>query len=149
MSRASVLRSGGGRGFIAGKAQIRARPGREAAMIPLGVGLVWWPGLDALCRDPKGPVEVVELEPETFWRMDGEAFDSSLAGTLAGLAQPKLLHGVGAPFAGSLPAPPGHLPAFRREIARLGPAWASDHLAFNRSTLDGETANTAIFLPPQ
>jgi uncharacterized protein (UPF0276 family) len=118
-------------------------------MIPLGVGLVWWPGLDALCRDPRGPVEVVELEPETFWRVEGDGFHSSLADALAGLAQPKLLHGVGAPFAGSHPAPSGHLAAFRREIARLGPAWISDHLAFNRVTLDGDTANTGIFLPPQ
>ncbi len=118
-------------------------------MIPLGVGLVWWPGLDALCRDSKGPVEVVELEPETFWRTEGEEFRSSLADALAGLAQPKLLHGVGAPFAGSRTAPPGHLAAFRREIARLGPAWISDHLAFNRAALDGDMANTAIFLPPQ
>ena len=35
---------------------------------PLGVGLVYAPGLEPLIRGEPGLVDVLEIEPQTFWR---------------------------------------------------------------------------------
>jgi uncharacterized protein (UPF0276 family) len=69
----------------------------------LGVGVVWWPSLDALCRDREGLVDVIEVEPEAYWvpTSGGRKFRSFLPGALEHLLQPKLLHGVGAPLGGT------------------------------------------------
>ena len=64
----------------------------------LGVALMWWPELDALCRNGEGLVDAIELEPETFWAppSQGRATRSHLGAAVAHLPQPKLLHGVAA-----------------------------------------------------
>jgi uncharacterized protein (UPF0276 family) len=133
------------------------RPSREAAVATsYGVGIVWWPELDRLCRPGEGLVHVTEVEPETFWvpRPDPEGgFISRLPRALGHLSGPKLLHGVGAPFGGSAPQTAPHLAALSGDIAALRPAWISDHLSFNRYTRDDEkkpdeTIFTGFFLPP-
>jgi uncharacterized protein (UPF0276 family) len=96
----------------------------------LGVGLVWQPGLDPLCRPNEGLVDAVEVEPESFWRPTADgAFQSLLPILLAHLPQPILLHGVGAVLGGTAPPRPGHAAAFAGDIARLQPAFVSEHLS--------------------
>lgn len=119
----------------------------------LGVGIVWWPALDELCRPAEGLVDVIEAEPESFWvpRSDGQGFRSYLGEALAHLPQPKILHGVGGPLAGTCPSPPGHEAAFAADIARLRPAYVSEHLNFSRF-LPGPgiaPASTGFLLPPR
>jgi uncharacterized protein (UPF0276 family) len=125
------------------------RPQHEATPIPkLGVGVVWWPDLDPLCRAGEGLVQCIEAEPETFW-IAGAGFTSRLAGALAHLPQPKLLHGVGAPFGGSMPQTSAHRAALAGDIAAVRPAWISDHLSFNQFAAAGSRAVcTGFFLPP-
>jgi uncharacterized protein len=133
----------------------RRMPGRGPE---LGVGLVWWPPLDVLCRDTEGLVGVVEAEPEAFWfadrRGDGSAgFQSTLPQALDGLAQPKLLHGVAAPFGGCCPAPPGHIETFAGDVAHARPIWVSEHLSFSsfHHAAAGEAAISVfagVLLPP-
>jgi len=79
----------------------------------LGVGIVWWPPLDALCQEREGLVDVIEAEPEAYWvpASDAPGFRSFPAGALAHLPQPKLLHGVGAPLGGTCAPPDGHTAA--------------------------------------
>lgn len=100
----------------------------------LGVGIIWWPALDALCRESEGLVDVIEAEPETFWApaSDGLSFRSSLGESLRHLHQPKLLHGVGAPLGGTCPPPEGHLVALARDVAELRPEYVSEHLSLTR-----------------
>ena len=38
-------------------------------MQALGVGVVYWPILDPLLREPGSPATVVEIEPQAFWEM--------------------------------------------------------------------------------
>jgi uncharacterized protein (UPF0276 family) len=117
----------------------------------LGVGLVWWPALDLLCRPEEGLVDVIEAEPEAFWTSaaDGSRH-SDLAGALAHLPQPKLLHGVGAPLGGTWQAPAAQLGTLRRDIAALRPAHVSEHLSFShfhpRQSAAPVFAN--VMLPP-
>jgi hypothetical protein len=85
----------------------------------LGVGIVWWPPLDALCRAGEGLVDVIEAEPESYWiPLPGRpGFRSVLVEALAHLPQPKLLHGVGAPLGGPCGPPDGHTEMLARDIA--------------------------------
>lgn len=100
----------------------------------LGVGVVWWPPLDALCRESEGLVDVVEAEPEAFWvpTPDGLGFRSFVGEALSHLSQPKLLHSVGAPVGGTCIAPDGHANALARDVAELRPLYVSEHLSVTR-----------------
>jgi uncharacterized protein len=131
------------------------RPSRKAAATAdYGVGVVWWPELDTLCRPGEGLVHVLEVEPETFWIPHGTpntGFASSLPGLLGHRPQPKLLHGVGAPFGGGVKQSAAHQAALAGDIAALRPAWISDHLSFNQFVpVDGrhQAHSTGFFLPP-
>src|ERR1700741_1003744 len=95
----------------------------------LGVGVVWWPPLDALCRDRKGLVDVIEAEPEAYWvpTSGGRGFHSFLPGALEHLPQPKLLHGAGAPLCGTCSPPDGHTAAMAADVVALGPEHVSEH----------------------
>jgi uncharacterized protein (UPF0276 family) len=133
------------------------RSSREASAFPgHGVGIVWWPDLDPLCRPGEGLVRVIEVEPETFWVPSTEppvGFVSRLPQALAHLPGPKLLHGVGAPFGGGSTQSAAHLATLSGDIAALRPAWISDHLSFNRfvrpdACSPDQTMGTGFFLPP-
>ncbi|MBN9508768.1 MAG: DUF692 family protein [Alphaproteobacteria bacterium] len=118
----------------------------------LGVGVVWWPPLDALCRPGEGLIDVIEAEPEAFWipAPSGDGFRSLLADALSHLPQPKLLHGVGAPVGGTCPPPRGHAAAFARDVAALHPPFVSEHLSFRlfRERPGGPAVAAGFLLPP-
>ncbi len=122
----------------------------------LGVGVVWWPELDALCRPGEGLVHVIEAEPETFWIPRGgpdAGFTSRLPQALGHLSAPKLLHGVGAPFGGASAQSDAHLATLSGDIEAVRPAWISDHLCFNRFTRAGaggsdQSVSAGFLLPP-
>src|SRR5437764_13881278 len=94
----------------------------------LGVGVVWWPPLDALCCDREGLVDVIEAEPEAYWvpTSDGRGFRSFLPDALEHLPQPKLLHGVGAPLGGKCSPPVGHTAALAADVVALQPTHVSE-----------------------
>jgi len=122
----------------------------------LGIGIVWWPGLDPLCRPNEGLVQVIEAEPEVFWTQQPHSnpgFVSSLPAALRHLPQPKLLHGVGAPFGGRAAQSAAHRQTLAGDIEALRPAWISDHLSFDRFFPDTSCADTppvftGFFMPP-
>jgi uncharacterized protein (UPF0276 family) len=76
-------------------------------------------------------VDRIEVEPEAFWvrAPEGTGFRSFAGEALKHLAQPKLLHSVGAPVGGTCRAPEGHAAALAREIAELRPEYVSEHLS--------------------
>jgi uncharacterized protein (UPF0276 family) len=118
----------------------------------LGIGIVWWPALDRLCREGEGLIDVIEAEPEAFWAPapDGSGFSSLLAEALQHLRQPKLLHGVGAPVGGTCPPPDGHSVTLADDVARLHPEFVSEHLSFTRfrPRLDDPPVPAGFMLPP-
>ncbi|MGH6838159.1 MAG: DUF692 domain-containing protein [Methylocella sp.] len=117
----------------------------------LGIGIVWWPALDPLCRPSEGLIDVVEAEPEAFWMpmADGVGFRSFLRDALAHLPQPKLLHGVGAPLGGTCLSPDGHAAAIARDVAQIRPEFVSEHLSFTRfRTRRGAQPIVAGFMMP-
>ena len=85
-----------------------------------GVGVTFAPGLEPLLEAGDDLIDVVEVEPQTFW------FEGASAGALGASAtrivdalgsRPALVHGVGAPVGGTVaPTAP---------IARTSPPSAS------------------------
>lgn len=116
----------------------------------LGIGIVWWPALDPLCGPGEGLIDVIEAEPEAFWRPWGAGYQSDLPAALAHLPQPKLLHGVGAPLGGTCGPPCGHQAAFANDVAALQPRWISEHLSFSRFQPDNakHPVVAGFLLPP-
>jgi uncharacterized protein len=122
-------------------------------MRELGVGLVYWSALAPLFES--GEAAVLELEPQTLWTKAASTLgfvyrlNEPLFESIACLPQAKLMHGVGQPVGGSVDDPLEHLPLLRRMAERLRPAWASEHLSFNRVCRGGRVAECGFLLPPR
>ncbi|MCG7874109.1 MAG: DUF692 domain-containing protein [Candidatus Thiodiazotropha lotti] len=121
---------------------------------PLGVGLVYIPGLEPLFESPDVAVQVLELEPQVLWRYfpnRDQPYENQLEflKRLQALPQAKTVHGVGFPVGGSRIPDPRHIPPLREAIQTLNAAWASEHLVFNESVdAQGNPVQTGFFLPP-
>jgi uncharacterized protein (UPF0276 family) len=120
----------------------------------LGVGIVYWPGLEPLLLAPDTPAQVVEVEPQTFWfepggRHDDVRADPDVTRRIRALPQAKLVHGVGLPIASSLPLEPRRCALYRRTVTDLEATWASEHLAFNRAPGPAGAFGTGFLLPPR
>ena len=116
----------------------------------LGVGIIWWPAVDKLCLAREGLVDVIEVEPESFWVPCPGGFSSIPRGLLDHLPQPKLLHGVGAPLGGTCPPRAGHTESFVRDVLALHPEYVSEHLSVNhyRPSAGREPSFAGFLLPP-
>ena len=118
---------------------------------PLGVGLVYAPGLEPLIRGEPGLVDVLEIEPQTFWRkLAGGRYvvDTIRLNRLAELPGARIVHGVGFPVASVRPPDPAHLRPLVECITLTGAEWASEHLNFNRGE-DADGIYDAGFLLPR
>ena len=120
---------------------------------PLGVGLVYVPGLEPLFETGTQLVDVLELEPQTQWRRDTSTqtpyhHRKEFLSYLAELPQRKILHGVGFPVGGSRPPDPRQIPLFVETVDTLDAIWASEHLAFNQANGPNGLYQTGFFLPP-
>lgn len=127
-------------------------------MRALGVGMVWWQELAPLFAAPASPLSVLELEPQTLWERStggagsapGYRVNHELLAQVARLPQARLVHGVGHPLAGLVDDPLDWAGPLRRCIGVLRPAWASEHLAFNRfRNAAGGVEQTSFLLPPR
>jgi uncharacterized protein len=119
----------------------------------LGVGMVYWPTLDPLLREPNSLIDVVEVEPQTIWHKIANPntpyiVDKGVWQHLQSLPQPKLVHSVGLPVGGASLPNPEQLELFQSFTREVGAHWASEHLSFNQVSANGETWDTGFLLPP-
>ena len=117
----------------------------------LGVGIVYFPGLDALFRANASLVDVIEIEPQTLWRCRAAGryeADRDVVAGIAALPQRKLVHGVGCPVGGSVPPEEEQIALFVEAICDFGAPWASEHLSFNRAYGKAGAFNAGFLLPP-
>lgn len=118
----------------------------------LGIGIVWWPGLEPLTAEP-GLLDVVEIEPQAFFletqRHGRVLCPDAVIDELRAVPQAKLLHGVGTPVGSPRSLDPRQLPPLRRLRQALQPAWCSEHLAFQRADTPLGGCHTGFFLPPR
>ncbi|QUC58720.1 DUF692 family protein [Streptomyces sp. A2-16] len=116
-----------------------------------GVGLTYVPGLDDILHEVADLLDVVEIEPQSLWRVrgDGEiSVDEDVLERLADLPGARLLHGVGNPVGGSCLPDPRHAALFGELAGRLRAPWVSEHLAFNRVADGRDGFHTGFMLPP-
>lgn len=120
-------------------------------MSRLGVGLTYVPGLDRILDAAADLLDVVEIEPQTLWRVQGDGeivVDEEALGRLADVPGARLLHGVGNPVGGTCLPDPRHTALFGELADRLQAPWVSEHLAFNRVANGSGGFHTGFMLPP-
>jgi uncharacterized protein len=116
----------------------------------LGVGVIYSADLEPLFASPPEALSVIEVEPQTMWIEQPGRPGETLAPPgvndhLASLPYAKLVHSIGTPVGGSVPATEAQLPLLRESVRALGAPWASEHLAFNLTP----DFFTGFFLPPR
>ena len=119
----------------------------------LGVGLVYFQGFENFLASHAALIDVVEIEPQTFWYDKNEAcdafkYDPEVTDFLRAYEKPKLFHGVGYPIGGLILPPPAQFNTLRQQCSQLQPEWVSEHLSFNMFNDAGRTVNSGFLLPP-
>jgi uncharacterized protein len=119
----------------------------------LGIGLTWFAGLEPVLQANAGLVDVLEIEPQTFWRREPNSntlvVDQSSLDTLRRQPFAKLVHSVGFPVGGTLPPHAPDLELLRAVALDLETPWLSEHLSFNRVQDDEGTWHAGFLLPPR
>jgi uncharacterized protein len=121
------------------------------ALPRLGVGVVYAPGLEPLLEAGADVVDVLELEPQTFWFTDGPdgyRIDPRVLPRFADWPGAVLIHGVGFPVGGSVGVDAAAVAPFVAMIEALGAPWCSEHLSFNRAPEPGGPRNAGFLMPP-
>jgi uncharacterized protein (UPF0276 family) len=127
----------------------------------LGVGLTWFAGLEPALEANAGFIDVLEIEPQTFWRRapgdltsetgadQSQVVDLEVLRTLQANPIPKLMHGVGFPVGGTRPPQREALALLREMAIELNVPWVSEHLSFNQAATERGLHFTSFFLPPR
>lgn len=123
-------------------------------MPELGVGAVYWPGLEPLLKPCFDLIDVIEIEPQVFWLPNDSPHTPYVLNTRAfdklnAIALPKILHGVGFPVGSCRFPDPRHIRPLIDSIHTLDAQWTSEHLAFNSAMGEAGMFHTGFFLPPQ
>jgi uncharacterized protein len=115
----------------------------------LGVGMVHAPGLEPVLEAGGDLIDVIEIEPQLRRAPDGRyQLDDGLFAAAERFGQPKLIHGVGFPVGGTHCPDAADLGPFAAAIERTAPAWASEHLSFNKASVGGREFFGGFLLPP-
>lgn len=119
----------------------------------LGVGIVYFAGLEHWLEAAGGLVDLLEIEPQPFWFQSPSAearyrLNERAFARFREEPRPKLVHGVGFPIGGSEPPDPRALAPFVETARALASPWVSEHLSFNRARRAGTVFNTGVLLPP-
>jgi len=122
-------------------------------MKELGVGLVYFQGFEKFLVSHSSLIDVLEIEPQTFWydkndECDAFKYDTSVSDFLAAYEKPKLFHGVGYPIGGTILPPVAHFNTLREQAAQLNPQWISEHLSYNMFSDNRREVNAGFLLPP-
>src|SRR5438093_6044389 len=124
-------------------------------MKPSGVGVVFVPTLLPFLREAADALSVIEIEPQTVWRLSREnecvryALNQGQVEEIAALPYRKLLHSVGMPVGGTHTPESAQVELVKRMAGVFECPWVSDHLSFN-TFQDGERSTSAgFFLPPR
>jgi len=119
----------------------------------LGVGLTWLKGMGAVLEANSNSIDVLEVEPQAFWRSSLSAsapvVDEAALATLRLVPTPKLIHSVGLPVGGTHPPGSAELDALRSAALQLEAPWVSEHLSFNRVSEGNSTWHAGFLLPPR
>lgn len=100
--------------------------------LDLGVGMVVAPGSEGLWPGIADLVDVVEVEPQTFWENragGGWQLHETSFRWLEQLSKPVICHGVSYPVGGSVRPDPAGVDLVAASAVRLGASHWSEHLS--------------------
>ena len=115
------------------------------ALPELGIGITYFSGVEDLLIKNPGIIDVLELEPQTFWLKKQNDFfvPDDVISFIDQLPGKKLIHSVGLPVGGNLPPDKAQLSLLKQVIDHFHSPWASDHMGFNAT----HEFQTGFFLP--
>lgn len=118
----------------------------------LGVGVIWFAGLEGLIQGSDDVIDFYEVEPATVALGPGAQANAFVTGPLAGLAargRPVVVHGVSCPVGGTVAADEVEQEALGAAADSVGSPWVSEHLSVDRlRDRSGAVVPTGFFLPP-
>jgi len=122
-------------------------------MNELGVGVVYFRGFEGFLASHSSLIDVVEIEPQTFWydrndRCDAFKHDAEVINFLQAYERPILFHGVGYPIGGACLPSEAHFNTLKQQAEALDPGWISEHLSFNMFKEGKKAVNSGFLLPP-
>jgi uncharacterized protein len=115
----------------------------------LGVGIIFFPGLEPVIEAAGSLLDVIEVEPQPISRVGDDGglhLREDIAGFLAVQPRPVLVHSVGAPVGGTIHSTDMLRPA-KEAVDLLHPPWASEHLNFDRFATPAGTQFANFLLP--
>jgi uncharacterized protein (UPF0276 family) len=119
----------------------------------LGVGIVFFPGLEPLLEAGRSLIDVIEIEPQPFWYKHHQSdspytIDRTYIDRIVAFPQRKIVHGVGFPVGSSQPIDQDQLTPFLETVSLLEAPWVSEHLSFLKAGSAQSSFNTGFLLPP-
>lgn len=119
----------------------------------LGIGIVYVPGLEPLLEPGNTSIDVIEIEPQTFWTFKSRSqkpyfLPNHTLKHLQSLPQRKIIHSVGFAVGGTQRPESAFVDALSETIQALDAPWASEHLSFTHVGSNGKKIHTNFMLPP-
>ena len=109
-------------------------------MAAFDIGITFSPGQGRLLEGVVDLLDLIEIEPQTYWTCTESGrprIEAPVLDALASLPHQKVIHSVGVPVANTS-FDPEALALLRRMVERFGCEYFSEHLAFNFAALSGE-----------
>lgn len=120
-------------------------------MAAFDIGITFSPGQGRLLEGVVDLLDLIEIEPQTYWTCTESGrprIEAPVLDALASLPHQKVIHSVGVPVANTS-FDPEALALLRRMVERFGCEYFSEHLAFNFAALSGAgEVFTGFLLPP-
>ena len=119
----------------------------------LGVGLTWSPAFEPVIEANADLVNVLEVEPQIFWRRDLTkhelVVDQTALDAFRRQSPAKLVHSFGCPVGGTVHPGTADLALLRSAALDLAAPWVSEHLSFNRVNQGTRPWDAGFMLPPR
>jgi uncharacterized protein (UPF0276 family) len=116
------------------------------------LGMTYSPGLESLIQSGGDLLDVIEVEPQTFWKKSKNniTFDSSSMSFINSLNKKVFIHSIGFPIGGTVMPCNASLALLSELVSQWNPPWVSEHLSFNQyiDNSDNSTIHNSGFMLP-
>jgi len=127
---------------------------RHVGLPELGVGFTFFPALENFIRSNINDIDVIEIEPQTFWYNTGRRneyykVNQDIVNIIKSFEVKKLIHSVAIPLGGTTMPELSQLRILAKLMRDFKSPWISEHLSFNKVQNPECDFYTNFFLPPR